>query len=105
MPRRRPDILLHLLLLAVLLASPLAALAQPGRGGDGPQGSRDRFERQETRRGGVSLGEAVAAVQRATGGRVLSADTRNGSHRIKVLLPGGRVRLYQVDRDTGAGMP
>jgi hypothetical protein len=105
MPRRRPDILLHLLLLAVLLASPLAAMAQPGRGGDGPQNSRDRFERQETRRGGVSLGEAVAAVQRATGGRVLSADTRNGSHRIKVLLPGGRVRLYQVHRDTGAGMP
>ena len=52
-------------------------------------------------RAGVSLDAAVARVQRETGGRVLSATTvqQNGHrvHRIKVLLPSGKVRVYQVD--------
>ena len=51
--------------------------------------------------GGVSLNQAVQQVQRDTGGRVLSAETVGQGdrrvHRIKVLLPSGRVRVVTVD--------
>ena len=66
----------------------------------------DRYHPQVlARRGGedrsVSLSEAVRRVQHDTGGRVLSAETvGQGSrrvHRIKVLLPSGRVRVVTVD--------
>lgn len=50
---------------------------------------------------GLSLDEAVAQIRRDTGGRVLSAETiqRDGRpvHRIKVLTPANRVRVYHVD--------
>lgn len=50
---------------------------------------------------GMSLDQAVQRVRRETGGRVLAADTIDqaaGSvHRIKVLLPSGRVRVVIVD--------
>lgn len=49
----------------------------------------------------VPLSEAVADVQRETGGRVLSAKTvrKEGLfvHRIKVLTPDKRVLIYEVD--------
>lgn len=80
----------------------LLQLVERGRGGD-EQPRMDQRSRGESR-GGISLDEAVSRVQRATGGRVLSAESRGG-YRIKVLLPGGRVRIYQVDPDSGAGLP
>lgn len=49
------------------------------------------------REGAANLQEAIAQVQRETGGRVLSADTvATGTrevYRIKVLTPDGRVRV------------
>ncbi len=50
--------------------------------------------------GGLSLDQAVKKVQRDTRGRVLSASTvhRGGRaiHRVRVLLPDGRVRTIEV---------
>lgn len=50
---------------------------------------------------GLSLDQAVSQVRRDTGGRVLSAETvqRDGRpvHRIKVLTPENRVRVFYVD--------
>ncbi|MCR4347679.1 MAG: PepSY domain-containing protein [Sulfuricaulis sp.] len=66
----------------------------------------DRSSRQETsRRDGISLDEAVARVRRESGGRVLSAEARDRrgdtTYRIKVLLPNGAVRVYNVDARSG----
>jgi uncharacterized membrane protein YkoI len=48
----------------------------------------------------LSLQEAVAQVERETGGKILSAETiRVGSgvvYRIKVLTPDGRIRVFQL---------
>jgi uncharacterized membrane protein YkoI len=57
--------------------------------------------REETRRDGISLDEAVARVRRETGGRVLSAEARDSRYRIKVLLPNGAVRVVNVDARSG----
>ncbi len=61
--------------------------------------------REAAQRGGVSLDEAVARVRRDTGGRVLSAETRENrgraTHRIKVLLRDGSVRVVNVDAQSG----
>ncbi len=50
--------------------------------------------------GGLTLDQAVKKVQRDTRGRVLSASTvhRGGRavHRVRVLLPDGRVRTVEV---------
>ncbi|HQU15860.1 MAG: hypothetical protein B7Z66_03175 [Chromatiales bacterium 21-64-14] len=55
--------------------------------------------------GGISLGQAVSRVRRATGGRVLSAEVRerdgNAVYRIKILTPRGQVRVVLVDPRTG----
>jgi uncharacterized membrane protein YkoI len=69
----------------------------------------DRSDRQSrrdaARNDGLSLDEAVARVRRETGGRVLSAEARNrrgdNSYRIKVLMPNGAVRVYNVDARSG----
>ncbi len=52
---------------------------------------------------GGDIGEDAAAEQarRATGGRVLSVRKGNRSYRVKVLLPGGRVRTVAVDSRSG----
>ena len=57
--------------------------------------------RDEVRRDGISLDEAVTRVRRETGGRVLSAEARNSRYRIKVLLPNGTVRVVNVDARSG----
>ncbi len=61
--------------------------------------------REEVRRDGISLDEAVARVRRETGGRVLSAEARDRrgdtTYRIKVLLPNGAVRVVNVDARSG----
>lgn len=65
----------------------------------------DRREDRSSRREGISMDEAVSRVRRETGGRVLTADAREqrGSltYRIKVLLPNGAVRVYDVDAHSG----
>lgn len=52
---------------------------------------------------GMSLEQAVAQVKRETNGRILTAETikRNGHplHRIKVLLPNGKVRVMHIDAE------
>jgi uncharacterized membrane protein YkoI len=52
---------------------------------------------------GMSLEQAVAKVQRETGGRILTAETINQNgravHRIKVLLPNGKVRVMHVSAE------
>lgn len=57
--------------------------------------------REEVRRDGISLDQAVTRVRRDTGGRVLSAEARDGRYRIKVLLPNGAVRVVNVDARSG----
>lgn len=62
--------------------------------------------REAAPRDGISLDAAVARVRRDTGGRVLSAETREdrgrATHRIKVLLRDGSVRVINVDAQSGA---
>ena len=60
---------------------------------------------EASRRNGLTLDEAVARVRRDTGGRVLSAETRENrgrtTYRIKVLLRDGSVRVVNVDAQSG----
>ncbi len=55
-----------------------------------------------TQSGRISLEQAVARVQRATGGRVLDARDEGEQHRIKVLTQQGEVRVVTVDARSGA---
>ena len=50
----------------------------------------------------VTLAQAIEAVQRATGGKVLDAKDLGGQYRIKVLTRSGEVRVVYVDAETGA---
>lgn len=56
---------------------------------------------EPARREGISLDEAVSRVRRDSGGRVLSAEARGDTYRIKVLLPNGAVRVVNVDARSG----
>lgn len=86
-------------LLAMLCLLPLVspAAATPG--------TADTSSARLAQANGVSLDRAVAQVQRRTGGRVLSAETRteNGVpvHYIRVLTGNQRVRTIRVDARTG----
>lgn len=80
-------------LLAGLLAWTAVAPVEARRDG--------RFSKHEVvREAGSSLDEAVANVQRDTGGRVLSARTREAGrgtlYRLKVLMPNASVRSFDV---------
>jgi hypothetical protein len=91
---------------ALFLAAVLAAagVAGPVRAGPGP-GRGAPPEVRELAAAGISLQQAVRKVRRRTGGRVLSAGVSkvggNPVYRIKVLMPGGRVRVVLVDARTG----
>lgn len=50
----------------------------------------------------ITLDQAVAKVRGQTQGRVLSAETRGGTHMVRILTPQGRVKQYQVDVKGGA---
>ena len=82
-------ILAGLLLALFLIAPPAPAFAY--RAGPLPVVARQAAE---------TLDEAVARIRRETGGRILRAETitRAGErvHRIKVLLPDGRVKVFIV---------
>ncbi len=100
-------------LLAVLLAWTAAAPVEARRDDRKDDRREDRREerqndradrsprREEAPRDGISLDEAAARVRRETGGRVLSAEARDGRYRIKVLLPNGAVRVINVDARSG----
>ena len=53
----------------------------------------------------IGASAAAAAASAASGGRVLDVQRQNSttgtSYRVKVLLPGGRVRSMTVDGQTG----
>jgi len=53
----------------------------------------------------VSADDAAATVRAQVGGRILDVRLRSKARRkvwrVKVLLPGGRVRVYRVDARTG----
>ena len=59
--------------------------------------------------GSVGADEAAALVRRASGGRILDVrldeTARPPVYRVKVLLDGGRVRVYRVDARTGRILP
>lgn len=44
-------------------------------------------------------GAVIAQVERETGGRVLNAVVTENGYQLKVLMPGGRVRIIEVPRD------
>jgi uncharacterized membrane protein YkoI len=50
----------------------------------------------------ISLEQAIAIVQRQTGGRVLDARPQGDRFRIKVLTRSGEVIVVYVDAQTGA---
>jgi len=58
---------------------------------------------------GTSADEAAALVRAASGGRILSVrpdnKTRPAVYYVKVLLDGGRVRVYLVDANSGQILP
>lgn len=98
-----PSAVLRPAALAVLLLA-FGAFAVPGVAGTvlEPPGGHAMELAQAN---GVSLDQAVAQVQRRTGGRVLSAETRmeNGEpvHHIRVLTDNNRVRTIRVHGHTG----
>ncbi len=58
------------------------------------------FAQQLAQQSGLSMQEATAIVRRATRGRVVSASpTKNGGYKVRVVLDGGRVKTYKVDRN------
>lgn len=89
----------------LLLALVLAAGPAPASAADGSHAAWRRPQGQmllQLARERVSLRQAVAIVQRATGGRVLDARARGRFYRIKVLTRAGVVRVFVVDARTGA---
>lgn len=85
------------LMFSLFISQPGLATAVPS-----PQSGGNHSYRLAAKQG-VSLEQAVAQVQRDTGGRILTAETikRNGRsvHRIKVLLPNGNVRVVHVEAE------
>jgi len=88
-------------LVALAVLAGLCAPAQAQRGspeGPGAPGSAPHTAAERR----VSLAQAVATVQRATGGKVLDAKDLGGHYRVKVLTRSGEVRVVHVDAQTGA---
>lgn len=44
-------------------------------------------------------GTVIAQVEQETGGRVLNAVVTENGYQLKVLMPGGRVRIIEVPHD------
>lgn len=65
------------------------------------QKSLDSFSYILLAQSGQSLQSAKESIKQQTGGRILSAETvsKNGQriHKIKVLLPSGKVRIFKVN--------
>jgi len=87
-----------LILLASLCGSAHAGHDHWLRAPDAAQG----FAPQTVADRRISLAQAIEAVQRATGGKVLDAKDLGSQYRIKVLTRNGEVRVVLVDAETGA---
>ena len=100
-----PRLLVLLLLLFLSGAGPLSAAPAVGPATGVLQALAAPAAVVRRSGGEVSLEEAVEQVRKETGGRILSAETvkANGRrvHRIKVLTPDRRVRIVNVDADSG----
>jgi len=86
------------LLLAVVTALP--AHADRGRRHREPGPERE-FAPNSTAQRHITAEEAVAIVQRETGGRVLDVRDQGDRYRVKVLTRNGEVRVVYVDAATG----
>lgn len=68
-----------------------------------PAPARPLYDRYLAATEQTTLEQAVAQVRQQTGGRILTAETRTVEgrrvHRIKVLLPDGRIRIILVEAD------
>ena len=89
----------------VALLTVTSALARASETGGGLWHSSDwrgshRYLAQ--RQADIGADAAAARVREATGGRVLRVQRdKRGVYQVKVLLPGGRVRVVPVDGRTG----
>jgi uncharacterized membrane protein YkoI len=87
------------LLLATLVTAPAHADRRRwGSEAEAPHGYAPRQLAQQR----ISIQQAIAIVQRETGGRVLDARDQGQQYRIKILTRGGEVRIVYVDAATGA---
>lgn len=79
----------------ILLSSPLAALEQRAGAGETPP------RQENSERAGRGIPAAVRRVERQTGGQVLNVESMRFQgrdiHRVKVLEPGGRIRVVVDD--------
>lgn len=91
----------HLALLAAALLAAAAPAGAAERGHTAPA----RAALMLAQAGDIGPAAAAAAARRATGGTVLGVQAgRSGGrviYRVKVLLPGGRVRTLSVDGASG----
>jgi uncharacterized membrane protein YkoI len=95
-----------LLLGAALAVQPVAA--QPPRPAEGASPPGQHYDNRELQPS-KDLDSTVARIRKQTGGRVLAAETRfldgRPVHVIRVLTPGGKVRIYRIDARTGKRLP
>lgn len=96
---RRRALPLLALVLATLCTAP--AHAEHRRWAQAAEAPGDFVPRQHGRQR-ISIEQAIAIVQRQTGGKVLDARAQGEQYRIKVLTRGGEVRVVYVDAATGA---
>jgi len=91
--------LLPALTVLLVVASALPVQADGGRWARerGAQGFAPRSIAEQR----VTIEQAIAVVQRETGGRVLAARDQGDHYRIKVLTRDGEVRVVYVDAVTG----
>ena len=88
------------LITGVLLAGSIMAFGAPLHASQGVANRLMLAAQQQ-----ISLDQAIARVRKQTGGRILSANTSkkggHKTHRIKVLMPNGVVRVIHVDAASG----
>lgn len=90
------------LALALLVVAAAAAPVQADHGRRAREvGPPQGFAPHSTAERRISIEQAIARVQRETGGRVLAARDQGDRYRIKVLTRDGEVRVVYVDAVTG----
>ncbi len=88
--------------LALLVIAAAAAPVQADHGRRAREvGPPQGFAPHSTAERRISIEQAIARVQRETGGRVLAARDQGDRYRIKVLTRDGEVRVVYVDAVTG----
>jgi uncharacterized membrane protein YkoI len=88
----------------LVLAILIAVLAAPYAPAAGPQAATGRLLLAQSSPA-VSADQAAELVRARSGGRILGVRLESGErgpvYRVKVLLDGGRVRIYRVDANDG----